>query len=268
MALIFEYEKDINTGTQPFMSHEEDSTIYNYFISEEKALDRSAFAENGYYDDITFDNEERHLTTKAVSKIGVKNFPGIGGIGFFKDAYTEDSRIVAPIHSTQQRYEAPILEKAEIVDNKLHIVITPPTDLKYTCYRVIARQQYFAFEYITYKNDYCVDIPTVKGDYTVYCIGYDEDNGTVSEDSNELALTVPDGDDDWAPHFQEVGDLIVQIGATSDKVAAMEADIDAIGDNVLLLHDNQSDLEGRVTTLEETVNGVEELVDEINGEVV
>ena len=64
---------------------------------------------------------------------------------------------------------------------------------------MVVRQNAFAFEYITYKTDYMVDLPTVKGDYIVYCIGYDEEMGTVSEDSNELPLTILSGTDTWKP---------------------------------------------------------------------
>lgn len=233
MALLFEYEKDIPTGAQPFMSHERDSVIYNYYIDNEVAMDKRAFADFGHYDNTTFDNQDRHLTTKAVSKIGIKNFPGIGGIGFYKDAYSDESRVVAPIHVQVDKQEAPILVKVEELDGKLHIVISPLANIKYTCYRVIVRQISFAFEYITYKTDYLVDLPTVKGDYTAYCIGYDENMGTVSEDSNELPLTITTGTETWAPYYETV-----------------------------------TDLEQRVTNIEDDIGNIGTILDEINGEEV
>lgn len=218
MALLFEYEKDIDTGALPFMCHEKDSTIYNYYIDNELAMDKRAFANFGYYDDISFDNEARHLTTKAVSKIGVKNFPGIGGIGFYKDAYSDDSRIVAPIHIEAEKQEAPMLVTVEELDGKLHIVISPPEDITYTCYRVIVRQSPFAFEYITYKTDYLVDLPTVKGDYAVYCIGYDEDMGTISEDSNILPLTISTGTETWIPSYEMPVDVNARLAAIETEI--------------------------------------------------
>ena len=289
MALVFEYEKDLDTGAQPYMSHEKDSTIYNYFVDNERALDRSAFVKEGKYDDVVFDNEERHLTTKAVSQIGIKNFPGIGGIGFFKDAYTEDSRIVAPIHVKPQLLDAPVLKTVEIVDGKLHVVIDDPDGLMYKCYRIVARQRYFATEYITYKADYYMDVPPVKGEYVVHCIGYDEDNGAISEESNELTLVVPTGNVDWAPHFEEVGDVLYELEELKELVENSTVDItdlvervDAAEDNILLYADSIeeiewrvndaeqaiNDLEERVETLEDALVGVEKLVDDINGEVV
>jgi hypothetical protein len=268
MALVFEYEKDLETGTQPHISHEKDSVIYNYFIEDERALDRSALAENGVYDDIVFDNEDRHLTTKAVSHIGIKNFPGIGGIGFFKDAYTDESRIVAPIHIDRDYKEAPFLKTVEIVDGKLHVIIEPPEGLEYTCYRIVARQRYFATEYITYKKDYVMDAPPVIGEYAVHCIGYDEANGTVSEDSNEITLVVSTGNADWAPHFEEVGDLIVEINNINADVVDLTVRVAEAEDNILLNADNIDTLTEKVVALEEIVVEAEALIDDINGEVV
>lgn len=239
MALVFEYEKDIVTGSQPFISHEANSVIYNYFIDNEMALDTHGKSNFGNYDTIEFADRERSITTKSVSRIGVKNFPGIGGIGFYKDIYSDECRIVAPIHAQQNTMNAPLLATVEIIDNKLHIVITPPDDITYNCYRVVARQGYFAFEYITYKTESYVDIPTVKGEYTVYCIGYDEDNGTISEDSNELSLILSIGSEDWSPYFETVTDL-------GQRVTKLETTVEDV-----------SDLEDRTEVLENYVIGTQ-----------
>lgn len=228
MALNFEYEKDLSTGAQPFISHEKDSILYNYYIVDEKALDRSASAPGGYYDNVVFENEERHLTTKAVSRIGIKNFPGIGGMGFYKDAYSDECHIVAPIHTNKSKYGAPVLTKIEVIDNKLHIVITPPGDLEYTCYRVVVKQQQFAFEYITYKADYYVDLPTVKGDYVAYCIGYDEETGVFSENSNELNLTITTGSEDWSPDSYDTSEFERRITELEDDIGDIGAILDDI----------------------------------------
>lgn len=296
MALVFEYVKDLDTGAQPFISHEKDSTLYNYFIKDEKALDRSAFAKNGIYNDVTFANEDRHLTTKAVSQIGVKNFPGIGAIGFYKDAYSDDSRIVAPIHLDYVAYEAPTLDIAELVGNKLHVVITPPGSVNYNCYRIVARQGAFATEYITYKTDYMMDIPPVAGEYEVYCMGYDESNGTVSENSNELTLVVSTGIAGWAPQFEEVADLSQRldnmtlsirdiegnvvllsdayedledrVDANEDRLDGVDTSIDVIEDNVLLLTEKTDDHETRIQVLEQDLVDAVALADELNGEVI
>lgn len=199
MALNFDYINELDKGTQNFVSHEADSTLYNYYVDNELAKDMSAVALMGNYSNVEFDNEDRHLTTKAVTKIGIKNFPGIGGMGFFRDAYTNESFIVAPIHNRQEVKGAPILKLIEIVDGKLHFIIEPPSDLEYTCYRLVVRQGTFAVEYITYKTEYYADVPYVNGTYSAFCVGYDEDNGTVSETSNALELVVTTGRDAWGP---------------------------------------------------------------------
>lgn len=218
MALTFEYTKAIDTGSQPFISAEKDSMLYNYYIDNELAMDKSATAAYGNYDTVDFVDEDRHLTTKAVSRIGIKNFPGIGAIGFYKDAYSDDSFVVAPVHAKRDRRGIPTLAKVEIVDNKLHIVITPPEGIKYNVYRVIVRQGTFAFEYILYKTDYYVDKPTVKGEYILHCVGYDEDMGTVSEDSNALALTVDTGSPDWNPDSIDMTDIDSRLTKIEEEI--------------------------------------------------
>ena len=199
MSLILKYEKDLDAGSQPFIAHEPDSILYNYYIDEERAMDKNTDINAGDYTDVTFNNEERHLTTKAITRIGVKNFPGIGGIGYYKDAYSDECLIAAPIHAKRELIGVPMLKTVEVVGDKLHIVIDSPDNVDYNCYRVIVRQKAFAFEYILYKTDYFVDLPTVKGDYICFCFGYDEDNDKISENSNELSLTIETGSDTWAP---------------------------------------------------------------------
>lgn len=258
MALIFDYEKDLDTGAQPFISHEKNSVLYNYYISNELAMDKNASINGGLYDDVLFKDEARHLTTKAVSRIGVKNFPGIGGIGFYKDAYSDDSRVVAPIHPDHKEYESPTLITARIEDNKLHLVVSPPSNLTYTCYRVVVRQEAFAFEYIIYKTDYFVDAPTVKGQYTAYCIGYDEDNGTVSENSNELTLMVPNGADDWAPHFED-------ITALQQRVADTEQAISTINDDIIIINEGIVDIHNDINAINDKIGDIGAALDDING---
>lgn len=218
MALVFEYEKDLDTGAQPQICHEPDSIIYNYFIREERALDTHSEHAFGQYDNVTFVDEERHLTTKAVDRIGIVNFPGIGGIGFYRDAYSDDSRVVAPIHVTAQHLSAPVLQSVTVEEDKLRIVITPPSNVNYNVYRLVARMDNLAVEYITYKTEYRVDLPTVKGAYTCYCIGYDESTGAVSDPSNEVELVITTGNPDWKPYIPSIGNIEQRVSTLENEV--------------------------------------------------
>lgn len=273
MALIFEYENDLETGKQPFISYEKDSTLYNYYMTGDKALDKHTKAEYGQYDAVGFANEERHLTTKAVSRIGIKGFPGIGAIGFYKDAYSDNSLIVAPVHTERDKMNAPKLNTVEVVDGKLHIVIEHPSNLAYDCYRIVVRQVQFAFEYITYQLECYVDLPTVRGDYVVYCMGYDETTGAVSEDSNEMSLTIESGAKDWVPFFETVADLEQRVTDLSNDVTTMEQDINATLNNheerlVVIEESTTMDitkLEERVQKLEDDMGDIAEALDTING---
>ena len=231
MALTFEYTKNLNTGSQPYIAHEPDSSNNNYYIDGEQAKDRSSPEVLGIYDNITFSNEDSSNTTHAVNSIGVKNFPGIGAIAFYTDSYLDEAHIVAPVHNRPDKHEAPVLTTAEIVDDKMHIVITPNKDIKYKCYRVIARQGTFAFEYITYKTECLVDAPSVIGEYSVYCIGYDEAYSSISEDSNIIEITIENGSPDWSP--VDTNSLAKRVSAIEDDLvpydsSALNSEIDAI----------------------------------------
>ena len=54
---------------------------------------------------------------------------------------------------------------------------------------------YDAFEYITYETTLVVDKPTVKGEYSCYCIGYVDEGSHISEESNYISLVVTEGSD-------------------------------------------------------------------------
>lgn len=265
MALKFEYEKDLDTGAQPYMAHESDSAIYNYFIDDEQARDTKTFAAQGVYDSVEFTDLQSHLTSRAVSRIGIKHFPGIGAIGFYKDAYSFDNRIIAPIHARTSYYTAPKLVTAEIVEGKLHIVIEPPEDITYNCYRIIARQGAFAFEYITYKLDYSVDLPTVRGTYEVYCMGYDEDNGSVSEDSNTIELEITNGTPSWSPFLDaaealetDLGSLRIKVEGIDSRTETLEEDVSAL-DEIALATDKQlKSIEDHVTNVDDRTSALEE----------
>lgn len=219
MSLVFEYEKALPTGRQAFISHEEDSTLYNYFVDGELSFDKNTVSAEGIYTNVAFTGESsRHLTTKAVERIGIKNFPGIGGMGFYKDAYSEDSRVLAPILTDRHTFDAPTLQAATINNGKLHLVVAPPSGMTYTCYRVIARQGNFAFEYIIYKTNYVVDLPTVKGAYVVTCLGYNETTGAISDVSNAINLQISTGSDTWAPPATDTSALEARVEAIEIEI--------------------------------------------------
>lgn len=210
MALDFTLQQNLTTDTAhnvppllvktPFICEEPDSTLYQYFIEPngDIAQEKKTTVLLGQYDDLPWADLQNQLSISPVSRIGIKHFPHIGAIGFYKDKYTGLPMIAAPIHVKTTKYTAPVID---IVTNtsSVTITITPPEDVSYTCYKVIMRSGYFAYEYVTYETPVELPLPAVIGTYTIYAVGYNETTGICSMSSNIKSLTISTGRSSWDP---------------------------------------------------------------------
>ena len=106
---------------------EPDASIFQYYISNNRAGDKESDIVLGSYDNLTWRLPATHLTTQKVKNIGIKHFPQIGAIGFFTFLNEERSKILAPIHVKSKKYTAPSINVIEN-DTTLTIVISPPID--------------------------------------------------------------------------------------------------------------------------------------------
>jgi hypothetical protein len=210
MALAFEVIKNLTTEVDhnvepyfvrtPHLIHEPDNGLFQYYIKPDTsaAWDKRTDVVLGQYKELSWDDLQHHLSTRAVSNIGAKHFPHIGAIGFYKDLYTSQSYILAPVHARQNVFRPPTIT-ATLSGDTVKLVITSPENVTYTCYKVILRSGYFAVEYVVYNTDTSVDKPPVKGVYEVAVIGYNELTGMYSSPSNIVTITVTDGKDTWEP---------------------------------------------------------------------
>lgn len=215
MALAFETIKNLTTEVDqnvepyyvrtPYLIHEPDNSLFQYYIQPETdaAWDKRADVNLGQYKVLPWVDPQHHLSTRAVSKIGVKQFPQIGAIGFYKDLYTSQSYILAPVHAKQEVFDPPIIT-AVLSGDVVRLTITPPEDVTYTCYKVIMRSGYFAVEYVVYNPISAVHKPLVNGDYEVTAIGYNELTGIFSSPSNVVNITVTGGRHNWEPESLKV----------------------------------------------------------------
>lgn len=215
MALNFVITKNLTTEVDqnvdplyvrtPYLIQEPDNRIFQYYILPQKntVWDKQSNIPLGQYNPLPWGKPNRHLTMRAASKIGVKHFPQIGAIGFYKDLYTSQSTILCPVHEEQETYDPPTLSAA-LNGKEVNIKITPSVESVYTCYRIVMRSGYFAVEYILYNLEESVDAPLVKGEYEVYAIGHNESTGTYSSWSNIVKLTVTEGKSTWEPESLKV----------------------------------------------------------------
>lgn len=236
--LTWETVLDTTPGVTTKSAHiaeEPDSNIWEYFIDNDRASDRSALILMGDYSAPVWSAVAKHLTSQKVRRIGIKHFPQIGAIGFFTLLHEERSKILAPVHVKSKKYTAPSIVVTEL-DTTLQIVISPPIDygaddnddifsdgsdifddgddgtinsnIKYVCHRIILRLDQFAHEYITYENVIEVPKPQTTGTYDIYCVGYIHEGEAVSEDSNHVYLDIVGTQEDW-PGPMEGSDLFI-----------------------------------------------------------
>ena len=205
------------------MGHEHDNELVQYYIYDSFAGDKASTYPVG-----TWCKPGHRMTNKEVQDIGIKSFPRLGAFGFFKYKYNGKSVIMVPINIDQIQYTAPVLAMT-ITDNDITFTITPPLDITYECYRIIVRCDYFALEYITYRNTLTIDMPIVKGTYDITCVGYISEGEAISYDSNELSLVVTTGLESFVP----ISDGAVVASYKADKSTSIATTLvlsDWIGD--------------------------------------
>lgn len=210
MALSFIGTKNLSADTiqnieprfvhTPYIINEPDNSLFQYYIKPgtNEAWDKKANVLLGQYVLLPWQDNQHHLTTRAAAKIGAKQFPQIGAIGFYTDLYTSQSYILAPVHAKIETFDPPTLA-ATLVGDVVKIVITPPEKVKYSCYKVVFRSGFFAVEYVVYNLNSDVPAPPVRGDYTVHAVGYNEVEGIYSSWSNVIDIPVATGKNTWKP---------------------------------------------------------------------
>lgn len=222
MALAFEITKNLTTEVDqnvepyyvrtPYLIHEPDNSLFQYYIQPgtDAAWDKRADVSLGQYKILPWVDPQHHLSTRAVAKIGAKQFPQLGAIGFYKDLYTSQSYILAPVHAKQEVFDPPTIT-AVLSGDVVKLTITPPEDVTYSCYKVIMRSGYFAVEYVVYNLSSSVPKPIVNGAYEVTAIGYNEITGIFSSPSNVVSIAVTGGRHSWEPESIKMSMRLVDL---------------------------------------------------------
>ena len=180
------------------MVNEPNNELVQYYIYKNVAEDKATNLVYNNYTEAKWGNRKKRLTARNVSKLGVKAFPGTGAIAFFKYMYNGRSMILCPVNNNKTKFTSPILSMQNDTDS-ITFTITPPKDITYECYRIILEHEQFAYEYVTYELSLTIPKPDVKGNYNVYCIGYENEGEAISYDSNILDLSITSGQESFAP---------------------------------------------------------------------
>lgn len=177
-------------------SCEADGSVTQFYKHENRTFSKSGTLEalDSGYAAIEWSEPFTPVTTGRVDTIGVKNLTGVGSIAFYNLLDEERSGILSPVFVKNRYFDAPELVSMDIAEGKVHIVVASPSSIDYECYRVVMRIGYVAFEYISYEEEFSVDIPYISGTYECHCVGYTNEGSVVSSHSNSINLYIASED--------------------------------------------------------------------------
>lgn len=174
--LMFEklYTSNSAERTNVCIGNEPDNTITKFFIEAQRQGNTYGAVTLSNYDNISWQHANGLMTSQNVTDIGIKTFPQIGAIGFYKLKYETRSLILAPIYTRSKTYAAPTITVQELA-GMLRVTLAMPQNVTYDCFRVVVRNGYFAEEYVTYESVIDIPTPTVTGIYAISAFGYIEE---------------------------------------------------------------------------------------------
>lgn len=142
------------------------------------------------YPEVVWGKPGQRICGNRIERLGVKAFPALGAIAFYKLMHRKITRIVAPVNPKNKKQEAPALAAEINPDGTVTFTITPPDKPKYACYRIVMQSTVYTEEYVTYDLELTVPKPHVSGEYRCYAVGYGEEGQLLSKDSNVITLTL------------------------------------------------------------------------------
>lgn len=158
-----------------------------------KPEQQSSYYEYKNYDEIQWSLPKSRITRQRIDRLGVKAFPDVGAIAFYKLMYRNRCKILAPVNPkwSQDRVTSPQIRATLGEGNRsVTFTIIDPDDenIKFSCYRINMVLDYHQLEYVTYEKEVTIDYVPVDGLYSCYCIGYVNEGEICSKDSNVLEL--------------------------------------------------------------------------------
>ena len=142
------------------------------------------------YPELEWAEPGQRVCGNRIERLGVKAFPSLGAIAFYKLMHRKITRIVAPVNRKDKRETAPTLDAVANLDGSVTFTITPPEKPEYECYRIVMTYDIYTEEYVTYDLELTVPAPRVSGEYQCYAVGYGEEGQLFSKESNVITLTL------------------------------------------------------------------------------
>lgn len=239
----YEHNPEPKKVNQLSIIHESsDGELVQYYIDPENETqgDKNTYAIGVYhedtrqytyndYDEVVWNEPDQRICGNRIERLGVKAFPDVGAIAFYKLMHRNVTRIVAPVNLKNKKSAAPAISAVVNEDNSVTFTITPPEKPKYACYRIVMQNGIYEEDFITYDRDVTCGPVKISGTYKCFAIGYGKEGQLLSKDSNVLTLTLTGQSSNFVrPYY------------TKSEVGRIEA--------------KASDLEIRICALEELIN--------------
>ena len=142
------------------------------------------------YPEVEWNTPGQRICGNRIERLGVKAFPAIGAIAFYKLMHRKITRIMAPVNRKDKRQKEPALEAVVNPDGTITFTITPPEKPEYACYRIVMQNDIYIEEYVTYDLELTVPAPHITGEYRCYAVGYGDEGQLLSKDSNVITLSL------------------------------------------------------------------------------
>lgn len=189
------------------------------------------------YPDVVWGEPDQRICGNRIERLGVKAFPAIGAIAFYKLMHRKITRIVAPVNKKSKKQEAPTLAAEVNPDGTVSFTITPPEKPQYACYRIVMQSGINMEEYVTYDLDLTVPAPHISGEYRCYAVGYGDEGQLLSKDSNVIVLTLTGKSETFQRPYYMKSELTAATQAADQRYRELE--------------DYTESLEERIRALEE-----------------
>lgn len=218
-------------GMQNFLANQPDNSLYQHYASNNhtpwQVHTQITLAD---YDNLSWSSSpEVCMTPREVRHIGVKSFPQLGAIGFYRLRYRDLSRVVVPLHPDKEKNVAPVLSLSLDADRKvLSYTITAPDEkeVKYDCYRIDLECNGRTVSHVVYELSGELEVPEQEGTFLCRAIGYLQEGQICSEDSNVISLDLPGNPKARNANFtdkQELAEAIANVHIDVDSALDKES---------------------------------------------
>lgn len=197
------------------------------------------------YSEVVWNEPGQRICGNRIERLGVKAFPAVGSIAFYKLMHRKITRIVAPVNRKKAKNEAPTLEATVNADGSVTFTITPPEKPEYSCYRIVMEYDIYSEEYVTYDLELTVPAPGISGEYKCRAIGYGDEGQMLSKDSNVITLALIGQSDSFERPYYSKAEMSAMARASEQRYEQLSEYTEGLEDRIRALEERmEPDPEG------------------------